>query len=889
MCNQYSSKASRRPAPLNGSITPPRQQVQQRLAGVKPSQPVVMPTPFLRRVRNHQLSSPVAAASCSRTVDQHQHQHQLAEANNRRCHFADRCQPRCFFEGELAKLRATTDAKRFPLYESVFRALDSLLRATCPSRTHVAAPKSLLAMCLRKIPEYVAELERWERQEAEDRGARCAAKDLGVSFEIYSDLESLGSVGGWRHLCLVVRAHGVRVIHEAFLEGLLDDDAAELLIRLCLEYMPQTECASLLDSFLMRQYSNPCGGAAVGNDLFSSPALRPLRLLKAVDVPEDCLMLGKLADLFSEGWLPAEWLLTEDFTSLWGPAARQLTSRQSSHQNVVDFITVSIQHLCRLMTARRRKGMPAAELRGREKARKILTTALSVLAAMVLLGREGAISEQPPGGESQHSRITAFSKRVEHILQVCITGLQEGRKGMQPRLDAYLLSLCAFLAFDTGAGAAAYATIEAAWEKGHVRSKGDESLARQYDVTLALVSAIAHGCSRGTHLSPNDHLSLLCDKLETLRLPGDALSNVRVDGAFSVAEHTGDLRHLAFAESLRARCGSASNGQQQTGKTQHGRSGKNGEQTPRAASYAGFRWDDDIGEWVVISNKSNNNSILPTAATAARRVTWGASSCLDDTTNFFASSTRSLRPRVQKSMSAADLDLDMGLDAVSDKRSDHAAELSADSGSSRLGSDDDEDDDDNENHEEAQRSFLDTSNTETSSVSSRASKPDMQAAPEAEAGLDLEPESEPEPEQEPEFGSGSGSGPGCASSSEPELEPEPEVDIETEVQVEADTRAMSFSPSSSVASRRTELGLLACRPRRLSKRCPVGPDELAAESGGGRTRGGWVGRRARRGRLPVGRSRTSTLLSLQPPTKPPPRTVVDGSIDAESDDELSFI
>jgi len=663
---------------------------RQRLGANKAIQPVAMPTPFLKRVRNHQLSSPAAGLRESTTP---MCQETEGQPPKDRCSLANPSQTQFSLEAEICRLRSSIgDSKRLPLHESVLRALDSLLRATCPRKTFAAAPGSLLAMCLRKIPGYIAELEHWETEDADANGTRSVFNESKVASDVYSDLESFGMLDGWKQLCLVVRAHGVRIVEEAVREGLVEDEVAEVSIRLCLEYMPQMELGNLIGSFLSRQYPDPSSDD--DSLLGSEPALRPLRILKYCDIPGSSFMLGKLAHLLNSGSLPASWILTSNFRSMWASTARQLAGRApDGYQGIADFVATIIELLCFKISARAPKDISEEGRRDKEKAQKMLTGAISALASMVLLGQEGETPDQLLHS-IQESRTAVLSRRILCIIQTCTSRVQRARRATRGDLGIYLLRLSAFLSLD--ATDSAPVAVAAAWQDA-LSGKDNHNAARLYDVTLALVGTIAYNCSRGTGLSPNDYLSMLCDKLSTLHLPGDPLQNLQVDGAFFLAEHTGDLRDLAFAESLRAASQSRKTGRQPKRQVGTLRDDK------PTASYA---WDEDIGEWIITTGN-------PVAApvTAPKRAT--RSSLAGGTTNIhLTAKSFAFRPcpRSIDTSSITEIYNEDYSSAFDDSETDHASE----------------DEDSDENHEQAQSH--DTPATETS-VASLSSSPEPVETP----------------------------------------------------------------------------------------------------------------------------------------------------------------
>ncbi|KAK0736888.1 hypothetical protein B0T21DRAFT_363966 [Apiosordaria backusii] len=555
---KYSRKLSQRSSAEDSSsatTTPPRSSTvrQRNLPGTRPSQDAVLPTPYLRRIRNHEQSSPVAQESrIERTV----------------CGHSD-CLKRCVFEHELVRLRSTIDAERLALYDHVIKALDSLLKKTNPNHIkNIAAPKSLLAMCLRKIPDYIS----WEKKETEkDQDSQPEPQDCGVSFEIYDELETLGPAEGWKNLCLVVRAHSIQIVQEAAKEGLFDDEVIVLLIQLCHEYLPNNEFMPLIDTYIFRQYPRP---VSRDNDFSSCSALRPIRVIKRLGhLSRSDLMPDKLAALLSDGSLPSEWILTEGFRSLWHSTIPRIAQMKPC-DGVVELATTTLTLLCDHASPTRPRGVAQTRIRG--KPQNQLIDAVGALGAVVLLSQEG--KDQGVAASSLADRTSTIRQRVRYVVDNCTKQLKN-RKKEGRKLGTYLFALCSFLCLDTSTSSA---VIESSW-RGVLNCKGNASLMLQYDATIALVASIVHYCARGSRVDSYVYLLQLCDKLETLDLPKGALSNMQVDAAFRVAESTGNMRDHAFAESLRDKTAASATPDPKGGKK---------------ASFSGIKWDEVISEWV---------------------------------------------------------------------------------------------------------------------------------------------------------------------------------------------------------------------------------------------------------------------------------------------------
>ncbi|KAK4195581.1 hypothetical protein QBC40DRAFT_269184 [Triangularia verruculosa] len=554
---KYSRRSLQRSSAEDSSsttTTPPRGNAvrQRNLPEARPAQDTVLPTPHLRRIRNHEQSSPVIQESAIEpTACGH-----------------SKCWKKCQFDRDLALLRSVIHPERLALFYHVVKALDSLLKKTRPEHVeNIAAPRSLLAMCLRKIPDYIS----WEKKETEkDEDSQPEPQDCGVSFEIYDELESLGPTEGWKNLCLVVRAHSIQIVHEAAEEGLFDDRITILLIHLCHEYLPNNEFMPLIDTFIFRQYPRP---SSTDND-FDCAALKPLRILKILgDATKSDLAPKKLASLLSDGYLPSEWILTEGFRIFWYSTMPRLAQMKPC-DDVVVLATTALSLLCDLASPTRPRGVDQTRIRGKPQNQLINT--VGALGAVVLLSQEG--KDLGAATSSPADRTSVIRRRVQYIVENCTKQLRHRKKDGR-KLGTYLFALCSFLCVDTSTSTA---VIESSW-RGVLNCKGNASLMLQYDATIALVVSIVKHCVRGTKTGPSVYLLKLCDNLQKLDLPKGALSSMRVDAAFRVAEVTGNMRDHAFAESLRKKTLAAATPDPKGGKK---------------ADFSGIRWDDVISEWV---------------------------------------------------------------------------------------------------------------------------------------------------------------------------------------------------------------------------------------------------------------------------------------------------
>ncbi|KAH8909757.1 hypothetical protein BR93DRAFT_935468 [Coniochaeta sp. PMI_546] len=545
-------------------------------------------TPIVRRVQG-QWSSPVVTDFPVSEVE-------MAAKPGRCYHSHELCSKKCFFEDRLAILKKTTTPSTFALYESIYRALDALLRATSAAEAQLARPKSLLAMCLRKVPDYLVELESWRLQEMEEDGTSSAFEDTDISFDVYSDLESLGTgTCGWKHLAIVVQSHGIKIVKEAILERLIADDFAILLADLCSNVKALNDRRQLLEAIVTQQHRKPCGPVDnYSHDPWwrSSPALElllPSRDRK--DRTGATIFKARLTtELLSRQLIPQEWILSKTFANIWSMALRHLTSRTTYH-DAMPFFIASIRLYCNQIQRKRRSLFPNEA--SATTAQQLLINSLAALSSVVLLGQESLASVPSPNRQIQTATLC---KRAEYILRACLADARDSHGMGSRRCSTYALLLAVYLT----SGATTTSRIDESnarekrmlteyWTTIEKNSK-HKTHQQYYEATMALMASIARGCTRKNSARPAAHtyLNKLCDKLDAACPRVKALRNIRVDAAFYLADLTGDLWDLNFAEQLAATSQPCEDMARRT-------PGK------RTAVFSGFRWDEGISEWVTIT------------------------------------------------------------------------------------------------------------------------------------------------------------------------------------------------------------------------------------------------------------------------------------------------
>lgn len=541
----------------------------KRIPRKKTTQPgeIVLPTPIIRRARGLQLSSPLQQPPLIESRAVTKGKKRFATLNGHRASSVISA-----LGSEMQPLRARTTPTKFSLYDAILRALHSLLTATAEPTPRAYGAKSLMAMCLRKIPEYIGELEYWEQRDAEDKGTKSALQNSEVSGQIYDELQDMFPTNqGSSHLRAVVRAHGVKVIRDSIAEGLFDDSFSVLLAELCCNTKSYQEGEELLQVLIDRSYPKP---KSVDSCFDESRKLAPLMTLRnfAKESNRPQFMLRQLSKLVSQQLLPLHWLSTKEFGFIWSNMVKGLSTEGPCD----DTLSFAVQVITSL-SIQARSG--TFSLRPqiddlKTLSQQTLLSAITSIATLPILGQEANIH---PTGQK---KVSAISERVEYIIQTCIYEMRRTRKSswisIILRLAAYIMSSAHRISKQTD--------IPGLWCR--IRASHKSVTGKQeYEAATALISSIAQCCGRGTSQPPHHYLIKFCDQLDQGIAVEGPSRKIRADCAFFLAERTNDLRDLAFAESLDP--AGIQYAIQSTPQKESARS-----------SYPGYRWEEDICEWV---------------------------------------------------------------------------------------------------------------------------------------------------------------------------------------------------------------------------------------------------------------------------------------------------
>ncbi|KAK1973340.1 hypothetical protein LZ30DRAFT_611137 [Colletotrichum cereale] len=228
---------------------------------------------------------------------------------------------------------------------------------------------------------------------------------------------------------------------------------------------------------------------------------------------------------------------------------------------------------------------------------------LGALSAMAMISQDF--------GDVASSRVTGRWGRTQRlVLQILYQALKlvrsqhASREAASPLLLAIYFTSFPGQAYDSAVQLKAnIETLKGSLTQGQNPGTGGRS-GQILDMAVALTCSVAHCCGRATSRPSSQYFAELCRLLDRLRLP--CFATLRADGAFFLAQKTDDLRDLLFAETLTGAL---------IGKDRAVGANSGSEET-----FAGFRWEEGISEWIATSPVARRRmDIAPTEVAAPRR------------------------------------------------------------------------------------------------------------------------------------------------------------------------------------------------------------------------------------------------------------------------------
>ncbi|VUC19785.1 unnamed protein product [Clonostachys rosea] len=478
--------------------------------------------------------------------------------------------PRNLLE-EVRHLRHTVPETHFRICVANFEWLANLLQATA-SKPREAHPKSLLGMCLRRIPACVEDIEDWERGRATDKAVHSIASSPTVSLELYEQLEAFGSSEtGWRPLKIAARAHATRLLQKAAVEGLFEPAYVGSLVKLCHHFHCPEE-AAILATGVRGALPKP---KSLQSTFAERYELQPLHALvtSAAAHQGRGLALCHISSLIEQGHLNPEWVASKAFTAVLSRAIQSVASDKNGPSEMKLLVTI-IETLC-------------VKEYSRSEASHSRSHALIRVAAGLAIAAMGSANSQATATSMPARRNCLKALRV---LDSSINSIREKCGSLQARELSVIPVMALFLAVESNQLVGRELQQQAARELESLIAVDESQAHRQYRQAMSLVCSITQGIrQQAEQRAGYECLATICNQLDKLQLPSWFRHGLRTDGAFLFAQKTKDLRDLIFAE-------------QQFQSTNMAVLAKTGSEPGRVSSiFSGWRWEEGISEWVLPS------------------------------------------------------------------------------------------------------------------------------------------------------------------------------------------------------------------------------------------------------------------------------------------------
>ncbi|KAH8602401.1 hypothetical protein B0O99DRAFT_735819 [Bisporella sp. PMI_857] len=494
--------------------------------------------------------------------------------------------------GSMRELKKKLSMSQYSVYEGIYHGLEALLRATvsCNSNPKMHGPQSLLATCLRAVPQYISLEEEFHEKELLGVGRSIDNKD--ISTEVYNDLEAFGSHGhGWKQLRIVVRSHGTKVLSDAILAGLLDIGFCGILIRLCTELSAKTEAELLLSSLLS---SNAIfAPTSIYTRFYDDRSALPLSMLWRYSEIQNSVSFKyrQLADMIAEDRLPLGWLATKEFSIVWARAIQELSSPAVDAQ-VIRFFGLALGRLAILPHRDDHHGSDR-ELVPIEAAKQVFSGLLTTISSIVILSNNAC---------NQSMNATSATDLLDYrhltrLLQSCL--LHWKVSGSSTTQGTLLLLANAAIQSETTNIIMSHDLAELLVSQLRNDKNASQFSSTGVDPNIFICS-IARCCGRGTRTLGFDHLEQIHMILESLathaREPSErtVLQELIVDSAFAFAQQMSDSKILDYATKTEAKF--------HVIKTKLATGA-----TPKSA--CGFRWEEGISEWVTATPAAHKSKL----------------------------------------------------------------------------------------------------------------------------------------------------------------------------------------------------------------------------------------------------------------------------------------
>ena len=265
-----------------------------------------------------------------------------------------------FHDPQALSCAVSTGVTNRRLIEGICKALEALLRATaCEKMPDDGGCRTLFSVCLRQIPNYIAEEQRLTNKDDPEN-------DIDVASEVYTDLEEFGSGpdGGWESLREVVRAHGLSLVTEAIREGLIEFSLSRHVLSLCLGLAAYEEAERVIESMIAWLKSRPppskqnrglCAGTTHPIDKWA-PSHRPHATLLTDEASRVAgalryyvsqsgrhgFMYRQMAVMLENSIVSIHWMSSKTMIGCWNSVIRSLTQQDDHAHSAALLLQIAI-------------------------------------------------------------------------------------------------------------------------------------------------------------------------------------------------------------------------------------------------------------------------------------------------------------------------------------------------------------------------------------------------------------------------------------------------------------------------------------------------------------------------------------------------------------------
>lgn len=504
------------------------------------------------------------------------------------------------------------------LIEGIQNGLETLLKVT--TNNEVGNPfgaRSLFSTCLKSVPQYISAEEKLsETEDPENK--------VDVSSAVYSELEAYESSpsGGWKPLKEVVRAHGVAMLGSAVKDGLIELPVASNLVRICLNRGAFDEGQHLVECMI-----------GTMQNILKSASIKGRILGYGLSVLDQFASFSgrfgfqfrQLADIFRNGNIPIEWILSDDMSECWSRVMRSITDGDSASRDagillqtvalmasgVSDISLTSKIHNIRLHLNGLPNTVHMKSCRGRHADKvfryphpghlgienmKLATQTmnsklLAAVCAIDLLQSSTVIAGSEDLPKTCLQVLQAIVLQACQVLELHIP-LVDSEKS-KPNTNHFFIPLLAAgvssaVAGNSGSGLGYYLDI----------IKGVNLSQEFFDSAVSFLCAVAKCCGRATSNNGFQYIQKITQELVDFSTSSDCeaatrmfIGNVAASTAIQYSRSTSMPKHLSWAleiESLVNRMTVGVDGQT-PGKSLG---------ASLAKPKPGFRWEEGICEWV---------------------------------------------------------------------------------------------------------------------------------------------------------------------------------------------------------------------------------------------------------------------------------------------------